>query len=148
MGYTKPTVGSMSHPFGEYGAASRLLKEYKEHHKLVVGFDFDNTIFDTHNNGGNYKIVIDLLKECKRLGFVLCLFTSESNEEWLQWKISYCKHFDIEPDYVNESPLMSGTKKPFFNILLDDRAGLESAFNTLNFVVKYANSQSDSSTEK
>lgn len=52
----------MNHPFSEYGAATRLLAEYKEHQKLVVGFDFDNTIFDTHNNGGNYKIVIDLLK--------------------------------------------------------------------------------------
>lgn len=36
----------------------------------------------------------------------------------------------------------------FFNILLDDRAGLEGAFNILKYVVKYANSQSDSSTKK
>ena len=131
------------HPYYDLGCVERLYNEFKTHGKLVVGFDFDNTIFDVHNNGGSYKCVIDLLKECKKLGFVLCLYTAELREDWLKWKVDYCKHFGIEPDYVNESPLLPGTKKPFFNILLDDRAGLESAYKILKQVVDYANSKSN-----
>ena len=136
------------HPFCDDGCITRLVKEYETHGKLVVGFYFDNTIFDVHNNGGNYSMVIGLLKKCKELGFILCLYTAELREDWLKWKIDYCKHFGIEPDYVNESPLLPGTKKPFFNILLDDRAGLESAYLILKHVVDYANSKSIECREK
>ena len=138
----------IKHPFFNTGATERLINEYETHGKLVVGFDFDNTIFDCHNNGCNYSDIIDLLRECKKLGFVLCLYTSEFNQGWLKWKIEYCKHFGIEPDYTNESPLLQGTKKPFFSILLDDRAGLESAYLTLKAVVNYANSKSNKQGEE
>lgn len=138
----------INHPFFNAGAIERLIEEYETHSKLVVGFDFDNTIFDVHNNGCNYSDVIKLLKDCKKLGFILCLYTAELREDWLKWKIDYCKHFGIEPDYVNESPLLPGTKKPFFNILLDDRAGLESAYTILKTVVDYANSKSDQHREE
>lgn len=138
----------IEHPFFNTGSVERLKKEYETHGKLVVGFDFDNTIFDVHNNGGNYSEVITLLQQCKKLGFILCLYTAELREDWLKWKVDYCKHFGIEPDYVNESPLLPGTKKPFFNILLDDRAGLESAYQTLKQVVEYANSKSSQPREK
>lgn len=134
----------MNHYFDTTGAKARLLSEYKTHGKLVVGFDFDNTIFDVHNKGINCTEIITLLQKCKKLGFILCLYTAESREEWLKWKVDYCKHFGIEPSYVNASPLLGGkTTKPFFNILLDDRAGLESAYQTLKAVVDYASSQSD-----
>lgn len=138
----------IEHPFFNTGAIERLIKEYETHDKLVVGFDFDNTIFDIHNNGGNYSDVINLLRECKKLGFILCLYTAELREDWLKWKVQYCGHFGIEPDYINESPLLQGTKKPFFNILLDDRAGLESAYETLKTVIDYANSKSNKQGEE
>lgn len=138
----------LSHPYSTDGAVERLKKEFDTHGKLVVGFDFDNTIFDVHNRGGNYSKVIEILQECKRLGFILCLYTAELREDWLKWKVDYCKHFGIEPDYVNESPLIPGTKKPFFNILLDDRAGLESAYITLKRTIEYANSKLDKPREE
>lgn len=49
-------------------------------------------------------------------------------------------------DYVNESPFLIGEwkgKKQFFNVLLDDRAGLESAYNNLKYVLDNANTESD-----
>jgi hypothetical protein len=133
---------NFNHPFCDYMCIVRLVKEIEKYGKLVIGFDFDNTIFDVHNSGGNYKDIIDILKKCKDRGWTLCLYTAEPNEEWLKWKIEYCKHFGIEPDYVNESPLLPGTKKPFFSILLDDRAGLQSAYYILNTVLNYANPKS------
>nr|DAT77804.1 MAG TPA: nucleotidase 5'-nucleotidase [Caudoviricetes sp.] len=132
---------SFNHPFCDYNCIRRLEKELNTHGSLVIGFDFDNTIFDVHNNGGNYKDIIDALKDCKDRGWTLCLYTSELDENWLKWKIDYCKHFGIAPDYVNESPLLKGTKKPFFSLLLDDRAGLQSAYLILKSILNYADSK-------
>lgn len=73
---------------------------------------------------------------------------AELREDWLQWKVGFCKHFGIEPDYVNESPLLKGTKKPFFNLLLDDRAGLQSAYVILKNVLDYADSKSNQQGEE
>ncbi len=133
------------HPFNTKSCINRLKSEYDKYKKLVIGFDFDNTIFDMHNTGGDYSMVISLLQECKKLGFILCLYTADLREDWIEWKVKYCKHFKIDPDYINESPLLSGTKKPFFNLLLDDRAGLESAYIILHNIVTYANSKFDQS---
>ena len=136
------------HPFCYSGSLSRLCQELNAHKKLVIGFDFDNTIFDVHNRGGDYSQVISVLQKCKKLGWILCLYTAELREDWLKWKVDYCKHFGIEPDYVNESPLIKGTKKPFFNLLLDDRAGLEEAYTLLIKVIDYADSKSNQQGEE
>lgn len=129
-----------NHPFTYQRSLTRLIDEYNKHQKLVIGFDFDNTIFDVHSAGGDYSCVINLLREAKKQGFILCLYTAETREDWLEWKVKYCEHFGISPDYVNESPLLPGTTKPFFNLLLDDRAGLQEAYNLLNDLIAYANS--------
>lgn len=127
-----------NHPYlNKNNNFTRLVNEYEKYGKLVIGFDFDNTIFDVHNTGANYSELINILQDCKRLGFILCLFTAEDSVKKLQWKIQYCEHFGIKPDYVNESPLLGGiTTKPFFNLLLDDRAGLESAYDLLKTLIK------------
>lgn len=137
-----------NHPFNSELSFLRLCKEVNKYGKLIIGFDFDNTIFDYHNNGGNYSEVISLLQECKNQGHVLCLYTSESDSKKLEWKIDYCKHFNIEPNYVNESPVLREASKPFFNILLDDRAGLEESYMILKKVVKYVNTKLNKSGEE
>ena len=130
----------MKHPFNEKGSLERLLEEYKKYKTLIIGFDFDNTIFDYHNKGGDYSEIIDLLKECKRLHFNLCLYTIEDR---IDWKYKTCCKLGIKPDYINESTIRfdCGGFKPYFNILLDDRAGLESSYNILKNVVDYANTE-------
>lgn len=137
----------MNHPFNDKGAAERLLQEYRKYKTLIVGFDFDNTIFDFHQNGGDYSEVIELLRECRRLRFNLCLFTIEDR---MDWKYKECCKLGIKPDYVNESPVVfeNGGNKPYFNILLDDRAGLESAYRILKQVVEYANTESNKPSEE
>ena len=130
----------MKHPFNNEGATKRLLEEYKKYKTLIVGFDFDNTVFDYHENGGDYSEVIELLKECKELNFNLCLYTIEDR---IDWKYKTCCRLGIKPDYINESPIRfdCGGFKPYFNILLDDRAGLESAYNSLKTVINYAKTE-------
>lgn len=120
------------HPMSIKNCIDRLVKDYQKHGSIVIGYDFDNTIFDTHKKGGDYQQVIDLLVRATKMGNKMALYTAEKDDERLKWKIEYAKSLGIGVDYVNESPLLDGaTTKPFFNILLDDRACLEGAYYTL-----------------
>lgn len=113
---------------------SRLVNEYEKYESLFVAFDFDNTVFDYHNTGDTYPALEKILRDCKNVGFKLILFTANETEEQLKDRIDYCVKRGYSPDYVNESPIMN-SKKPYFNILLDDRSGLESSYQTLNKLI-------------
>lgn len=129
----------MEHPYYTEGAFNRLLTEYLEYDTLYIGFDFDNTIWDYDNYGNNYEDnpnavhweIVNVLKACKQMGLKLCLWTSCPKKEDEIVKNDLCKAWGIEPDYLNWSPLSPGATKPHFNLLLDDRAGLESAVQML-----------------
>lgn len=131
-----------NHSFDTLECIKRLVTDYNKHKNLIIAFDFDNTIYDYHNNGGNYQCVIELLKECSDLGFTMVLFTANENAEKLDFCKMFCAERGIRIDYVNESPIMP-TRKPYYNILLDDRAGLESAFTALYCAVTVIKSQAN-----
>ncbi len=108
----------------------RLRIDYMKHKSLFVAFDFDNTVFDYHKVGDTFPKLEDMLINCKRHGMKLILFTANEGE-LLDKCVSYCRDRGFEPDFINESPVTK-TRKPYYNILLDDRAGLSSAYNILN----------------
>lgn len=104
----------------------RLRQDYLVHHSLFVAYDYDNTVYDYHNQGIDYADIITLLRVCKELGFTLILFTGNEGEKLERIKEDLKKR-DIPFDLINENPLMP-TRKPYYNILLDDRAGLMEAY--------------------
>lgn len=116
----------------DYKCIERLLENWREHGSIIIAFDFDNTIFDYYNKGYDYPNIIGLLKECKTMGCTLILYTccDESKYEFMKEKCAEC---GIIIDYINESPsnIPFVGKKIYYNILLDDRAGLRSAYNIL-----------------
>lgn len=133
---------SFNHPFGKEACKKRLLEEYKKYGKLIVAFDFDNTIFDYHNTGGDYSCVINLLRRCTMLGFEMILLSTEENEnkiiekqvECVQMRIGNLINDMIIPPFTS-SRLFPNSRKPYYNILLDDRAGLEESYEILKYVV-------------
>ncbi len=135
----------MKHPFNKEACKKRLLEEYRKYGKLIVAFDYDNTIFDYHNNGGDYSEVIKLLKKCTQLEFKMILFTTEEDLAKLEEKLYKCAQLGIGNynkefglfacPYANKGPLFPNAKKPYYNILLDDRAGLEESYEILKYVV-------------
>lgn len=133
----------MKHPFNEERCARRLLWEYQKYDKLIVGIDFDNTIKSVKEDSSCEEI-IELLRRCSQdPKITLCLWSICPNGEE-QEKIEYCASLGINIDYINESPFKIGDgKKEFFNVLLDDRAGLESAYNNLKYVLDNANIKFD-----
>lgn len=121
--------------FNANNCTMRLLDDYKKHGNLIVAFDFDNTIYDYHDTGASFSCVENLLRECSELGFTMILFTANENKEKLDFCKLFCSQCGIRIDYINESPVMN-TRKPYYNILLDDRAGLEEAYKTLRYLVE------------
>ena len=143
----------MKHPFNQQDCLARLKNECDKYGKLIDAFDFDNTIYDFHKNEGDYSEVIDLLKECIKLEFDLILFTVDEDPDKVSEKVRWLVSNDLwsyksSHFFVNTGPLFSRSRKPYYNILLDDRAGLEESYNILKQVVDYANSKFSKSGEK
>jgi hypothetical protein len=115
---------------------SRLKREYDEHGKLVIAFDFDNTIYDYHLQGLDMQDTILALALTHRLGNEVFCFTA-NNDHKLVKEVSL-KMLNFVPK-INESSLdhLFGSRKPFFSLLLDDRAGLNCALRTLNQINFY-----------
>lgn len=110
---------------------NRLIDDYKKHKNIIVAFDFDNTIYDYHHKGYCFDSVIELLRKCSDIGFTMVLFTANENESKLKFCKQYCSANGIRIDFINESPIMN-TRKPYYNILLDDRAGLAESYYILS----------------
>jgi len=83
-------------------AIDRLKKEYQIHQILIIGFDFDETIYDFHNSELELKPVIDLLIKCSDLGFIMCL---NSIVDRIEFKEDYTDKLGIRVDYINSSPI-------------------------------------------
>ena len=125
----------MDHYLNTENTYQRLLKEYKEHDSLVVAYDFDNTVYDYHKNGWQFNNVIQLLQNLKKINCYLIIFTANEDIEFVK---KYCKDNEIPFDAINEQPpfYKSKSRKIYYNILLDDRAGLREVYNGLERLVK------------
>lgn len=54
-------------------ALGRLLIEYEKHGQLIVAFDFDDTVFNTHERPGwEYNQVIELLRKVQPYAHIIC----------------------------------------------------------------------------
>lgn len=115
---------------------NRLLEEYEKYGSIIVAYDFDNTVFDYYNKGYTYPLVIRLLRQCKELGFHLTVFTSCNDDRFPEIR-KYLTENNIPFDGINETPdfIPFKGRKVYYNILLDDRAGLTSAYNQLVSVI-------------
>jgi hypothetical protein len=122
--------------FDTQRCVDRLYQWYKQHNTLIVAFDYDDTLYDFHKVGFKYTKIVKILKECEILGFTLIIFTAHTTEkECEDIKKIVNKKFKLHVKYVNCSPVMPTTKKPYFNLLLDDKAGLGQTYNILSQVI-------------
>lgn len=121
----------MRHPYlSDTSCVYRLVDEYKKHGMLVVAYDFDNCVFDYHSKGHDYSEIIDVLREAKSINCYLIVFTAEQDLAKVERELTAK---NIPYDSINENPpfFKSDARKIYFNLLLDDRAGLYSAYKQL-----------------
>lgn len=114
---------------------NKLVEVYKEHGKIIVGCDFDDTIFpytEVDDIKDRCKMVIDLIQSI-RSEIILCLYSCDSPRN-LRYKAHIMDLNGIKPDYIMESPvkITEYDTKPYFNILLDDKAGIHESIANLN----------------
>lgn len=110
----------------------RLITEWNTHGKLVIGLDIDNTVHDYYGKGYTYKKIIGLIRICKEIGAHITVCTCRDESEFSDIR-GILDTDGIPYDSINENPsfITFTGKKPYYNILLDDRAGLSSAYHAL-----------------
>jgi hypothetical protein len=124
------------HPYlSDTACIYRLVDEYKQHGSLVIAYDFDNCVYDYHSKGHCYCEVVNILREAKKIGCHLIVFTAEKDTEKVK---NFLTEQKIPFDGINENPpfFKSDARKIYYNILLDDRAGLWSAYYQLEQTIQ------------
>lgn len=125
--------------FSRMSCVNRLLREYNQHKSLIVAVDFDDTIFDYHKRGHTYDGVIFLLQRGCALNFKYVIYTARGPEDWEEMKTYFKEKVGCSANFVNCNPIplpFGNWGKMYYNILLDDRAGLKEAYETLKETVR------------
>jgi len=112
----------------------RLVEEWNLHGKIIVAVDFDDTICPWKlTNQQKCDKVIELLKEARRVGAYIVIFTACKQNRYEEIR-KYCDSKDLHIDTINQNPIdlpYGNQNKIYANIFLDDRAGLDQALDTL-----------------
>jgi hypothetical protein len=114
----------------------RLYREYQKYGKLIVAVDHDSTVapFHPEEMEFDYSDTIDAVKRCRELGFHIVIFTGTAKENWPQIHNYWTETLKISYDQINKNafPMPIGNDgKIYYNILLDDRAGLSASLEIL-----------------
>ena len=118
-------------------AVSRLYKEYWTHKKLIIAVDYDDTIFNYHGKDFSYPKIIEILLKCQERGFYICVFTGSPPEKYDSIR-EYMTNLGINIHTINTNPFpmpFGNHGKMYYNILLDDRAGLGQSYDILSKVL-------------
>lgn len=113
----------------------RLVKEWRQHGKIIIAVDYDSTIshWPTIDNSQDIQRTIHLLQVAHETGAHIVVFTACNEDRYIDIQ-KHCEEKQIPISGINVAPVqtMYGNKnKIYANIFLDDRAGLIEALNTL-----------------
>ena len=114
----------------------KIIRNYEKFSNIVVGVDFDFTLVDAVTNE-TYQDIVKILKRGQRNEVIYCIWTANDNNDYVKSK---WLEADLEFHYYNESPINPGSRKPHFNILLDDSAGLKEALDLFVSFLDYLDS--------
>jgi len=127
---------------------NRLRKEYKKYGKLIIAYDFDYTINNYRDENWEYTKVVQLLKDWKGRAEFIC-YTASSKDRYKEIK-NKAKELDIKIDCINKN--IKGMRVPkggkiFYNIFLDDRAGLDECARVLRKLITEIKKEEEQSNE-
>ena len=123
---------------------NKLKKIYNKHGQIVIGVDFDDTIFNYSNTPEVQEQCNETIKTLKevQLYAIFCLWTVADEYSLIYKKAIADTLLELPFDYINESPLdIVKTKKPFFNLLLDDTTHLSGTLEILKQFTIWAKEQ-------
>lgn len=116
----------------------KLYRTWIQYNNIKILVDFDDTLKTFNVTAQEYcDEILETLKECQKYGAEVMLYTCRDGKK-LHDALDYCEQRDLFFDKINPcypfQPDMSA--KPFCNILLDDKAGLEQAFEILKIALQ------------
>lgn len=119
----------------------RLYHEWKQHGKIIIGVDFDDTIspwrFKSPEDLQDLDEVIQLLRIAHETGAYIVIFTSCNSDRYEEIQ-TYCEKVKLPINCINKTPFelpYGNNTKIYANIFLDDRAGLKEALKILKKVM-------------
>ena len=116
-----------------YACSDRLYADYLKHGNLIIAIDFDDTVFDYKENGHTFEEIIELIKQAQDQNHILVMY-SACKKERFPFIIDHMRKLGIEVAAVNANPFSmeyGNDGKIYYNILLDDKAGLGQAMMIL-----------------
>ena len=124
-------------PVAKY--VDKLVKAWKKYGNIIICVDYDDTIVS--HEDWNKEICIDVLntiKEAKELGAKLILWTCRQYEnietEVMDIEMDYGFYFDeVNPTEPFKERF---SNKPYCNIMLDDKCGLDQALYILKLAIE------------
>ena len=110
----------------------RLYEEWKQHKNIIIGLDFDDTIYPYRENFSNTDMTISLVKEAQKVGATVIVYTGSSPDRY-DFIRQYCQEKGLRIDGINENVItpFGDNRKIYANIYLDDRAGIFEAMEIL-----------------
>ena len=105
-----------------------LTEQYKRHGKIIVAFDFDDTV--SPFRGDSCEQVGQLIRDIRPYAHLIC-FTARTPDRQTEAQ-EYLEKNNIPYDFINkEFDGSEMTGKLYFNQLLDDKAGLYESYRIL-----------------
>ena len=114
---------------------NRLIEEWKQHGKIIIAFDYDDTVSPWRlNTEDDCKKVINILIDAQHVGAHLVCFTACKEDRHPEIK-RYLSERGLQTDTINQNPIelpYGNQNKVYANIFIDDRAGLDTALEMLS----------------
>lgn len=119
----------------------RLYDEWKQHGKIIIAIDYDDTIspwkFNSKEDLLDLDKTIALIRTAQEIGAYLVIFTACNSDRYEEIR-EYCAKKGLKINAINETPLdlpYGKTNKIYANLFLDDRAGLLEALEMLEDIM-------------
>jgi hydroxymethylpyrimidine pyrophosphatase-like HAD family hydrolase len=115
--------------------SERLLEEWKQHGKIIISVDYDDTLYPWRKdfNGDDIERTIKLVQQAYNTGAYIVIFTASDPDRYEEIQ-NHCESIKLPINAINKNaiPLPYGNNgKIYYNINLCDRSGLTEALNIL-----------------
>ena len=112
----------------------RLLEEWKQHGKIIISVDYDDTLFPWKmGNEEDIQRTIKLVQEAYNTGAYIVVFTASDPDRYSEIQ-NHCEKIKLPISSINKNPIdlpYGKHGKIYYNINLCDRSGLTQALDIL-----------------
>lgn len=113
----------------------RLVEQYQKMDRLIIAYDFDDTV-SPYYSAGCFRAASAIRAAKEHLNAYLIVYTCNADHEKIK---KFLKKENIPYDAINENApfihFCDEKSKLYYNLLLDDKAGLHQAISNLESLI-------------